>query len=477
MGKKFYAVKAGKVPGIYKTWNECKEQVDGFSGAMYKGFATEQEAKEFLGIDGTDRGKTPSHLCAASEAISYVDGSYNSETNEFAYGVVFFSKGKETHYSEKFNDDKLAEMHNVAGEIKGAEKAMQICIEEGIKSIDIYYDYQGIAAWCTGDWKANKEGTKAYKAYFDSLKPRLSVKFIKVEGHSGDIYNDLADSLAKSALGLKGSDKTIKENENSITANHIQLADLKKIFDLLTKDFSDLLVEQKSIPYGTGFSLTVNKPNKQRVQVNHITSKDKICLQGRKEELFCKLTLYIVELLRVDEVPAFLNTVHNLNVDKDQVETDFDKYLPRANGKLPSKINNYLHQAVYNLSISGDVFNATFLAEPAIRPLEAVLKIALKEHHIPIRKAGEHYDSFFVFRKSRDDIYTLKREFIQPEHSAQLIEYLTKSYNYFHKNRHTIDHWDDPTAPIDTTRVISTVEEAHTLIKESLSIIDEYYSL
>lgn len=30
--KKFYAVKVGKVPGIYSTWNGCEEQVKGFPG-------------------------------------------------------------------------------------------------------------------------------------------------------------------------------------------------------------------------------------------------------------------------------------------------------------------------------------------------------------------------------------------------------------------------------------------------------------
>ena len=64
----------------------------------------------------------------------------------------------------------------------------------------IYYDYQGIASWCTGEWKTNKEGTKAYKAYFDSLQGLLSIRVEKVKGHSGDTYNDLADELAKSVI-------------------------------------------------------------------------------------------------------------------------------------------------------------------------------------------------------------------------------------------------------------------------------------
>lgn len=30
MAKKYYAVRVGKVPGIYQTWDECKKNVHGF---------------------------------------------------------------------------------------------------------------------------------------------------------------------------------------------------------------------------------------------------------------------------------------------------------------------------------------------------------------------------------------------------------------------------------------------------------------
>ena len=36
--KKYYAVRKGKKTGIFQTWDECKLQVTGFSGAEYKRF-------------------------------------------------------------------------------------------------------------------------------------------------------------------------------------------------------------------------------------------------------------------------------------------------------------------------------------------------------------------------------------------------------------------------------------------------------
>ena len=43
---KYYVVWHGVTPGIYTSWEECKEQVIGCEGAIYKGFSTLEEAEE-----------------------------------------------------------------------------------------------------------------------------------------------------------------------------------------------------------------------------------------------------------------------------------------------------------------------------------------------------------------------------------------------------------------------------------------------
>src|ERR1035437_1797273 len=45
---KFFVVWEGKEPGIYRSWDECKRQIHGFEGAIFKGFATEAEAREAM---------------------------------------------------------------------------------------------------------------------------------------------------------------------------------------------------------------------------------------------------------------------------------------------------------------------------------------------------------------------------------------------------------------------------------------------
>ncbi|XP_021468049.1 ribonuclease H1 isoform X1 [Oncorhynchus mykiss] len=47
-GTFFYAVRKGFKPGVYKTWDECKSQVDKFPYASYKRFAAEKDAWAFV---------------------------------------------------------------------------------------------------------------------------------------------------------------------------------------------------------------------------------------------------------------------------------------------------------------------------------------------------------------------------------------------------------------------------------------------
>ncbi len=45
---KFYVVWKGRVPGIYLSWDDCKEQVHKFDGAKFKSFLTREEAEHFF---------------------------------------------------------------------------------------------------------------------------------------------------------------------------------------------------------------------------------------------------------------------------------------------------------------------------------------------------------------------------------------------------------------------------------------------
>lgn len=291
--RKYYAVRDGRSPGIYSTWDECKQNVNGYSGAKFKSFSTLEEANRFVNEDNSSSGysggysgnrnsynsgsgysggyssnrnsysrsnnynnessnrssyrssndysfsnnynnysrnennynsnsgyndsssdddnynnynsfsfssATTRNDNKSSSAKAYVDGSYNVFTQQYGAGVHFDHNGKTSEISQRGENPDAASMRNVAGEILGAELAMKKAYDEDIKNLDIYYDYNGIESWCTGEWKANKEYTQRYRDIYNEISKKVNIKFHKVKGHSGDQNNERADQLAKNAV-------------------------------------------------------------------------------------------------------------------------------------------------------------------------------------------------------------------------------------------------------------------------------------
>ena len=133
---------------------------------------------------------------------AYVDGSYNDVEKSVGCGVIMFSFGEARKEAFAVSGNDLISMRNVAGEIKAAWWAMEYAIENNAETLDIYHDYEGVAKWCTGAWKANLPETMRYRDYYKSIEGKLKVTFHKVKGHSGNEYNEMADKLAKSACNI-----------------------------------------------------------------------------------------------------------------------------------------------------------------------------------------------------------------------------------------------------------------------------------
>ena len=198
MSNKYYAVKVGRNPGIYMTWDECKEQVNKYPKAEFKSFTTMEEAHAFM-----ENKTVEVEIDSKDTAVAYVDGSFNVDTMVYGYGVVMMYHGREEYYKGSGNEENMSAMRNVAGEILGAMYAMKYAYDHDIKNLVIYHDYEGIAKWCLGEWKTNKLETQTYKNKYQEYSKKVNISFVKVKGHSGDKYNDLADALAKEAAGVE----------------------------------------------------------------------------------------------------------------------------------------------------------------------------------------------------------------------------------------------------------------------------------
>lgn len=239
--KFYYAVQKGRHPGVYENWSDCQREVTGAAGAVFKKFKTRAEAEAFVKGDGygtgsaTGAGASSGGTKAAparaavtpngplfhsvsdvtredvlqelsevtTEALAYVDGSFNLSTGVYGYGGVLLCRdGSIRPLQGHGRDETLRTMRNVAGEIHGSMAAIQAAADAGLASITIFYDYMGIEMWADGQWKTNKEGTRAYKAFIDQIRPRIEIRFQKVAAHTGVRFNELVDQLAKASVGI-----------------------------------------------------------------------------------------------------------------------------------------------------------------------------------------------------------------------------------------------------------------------------------
>ena len=97
---KYYAVRKGRIPGIYRTWSECQKQVTGYPGAVFKGFVTEEEAQSFLHPGQSAKAKE-THISHTAYPYAYVDGSYFQGVYGFG-GFLKLSDEEEVVLEEVF---------------------------------------------------------------------------------------------------------------------------------------------------------------------------------------------------------------------------------------------------------------------------------------------------------------------------------------------------------------------------------------
>lgn len=218
--KKYYAVRDGRETGVFDTWAACKNSIDGYPNADYRSFASRELALSYVYGDGVNGTAPPGLETTAEETdeptmeahgpdevVAYIDGSYNDKLKRFSYAVVLFTDNQKMTISDAEDNPDTIEMRNVAGELKAAMHAMRFAAKRGKKRLKLYYDYTGIEMWATGRWKTKQFYTRAYAEYAQKMRRKLQIIFIKVKSHSGNVFNDEADKLAKEAL-TKGCGQT-----------------------------------------------------------------------------------------------------------------------------------------------------------------------------------------------------------------------------------------------------------------------------
>lgn len=151
--KKFYVVWIGRNPGVYDTWDECKEQVHGYPQARYKSFPTIHIAQdaylnrtdEFVKAtydSATDFSEHESTLIGdpIPESIS-VDAAWNTKTGVVEYQGVHTLTGEVIFRVGPFEDGTI----NIV-EFLAIVHALAHCKKNGV-TVPIYSDSTVAIGW------------------------------------------------------------------------------------------------------------------------------------------------------------------------------------------------------------------------------------------------------------------------------------------------------------------------------------------
>ncbi len=169
MGKSknnFFVVWDGKEPGIYKSWESCKQQIHGYAAAKYKGFETEKEAIEaynspywdFVGRNAVHKTPVPTaelikkYGMPVMDSLS-VDAACSGNPGLMEYRGVYTQTGEEI-----FRQGPFKQGTNNVGEFLALVHGLAL-LKQKNSGLPVYSDSVNAISWV----KAGKARTKLEK--------------------------------------------------------------------------------------------------------------------------------------------------------------------------------------------------------------------------------------------------------------------------------------------------------------------------
>ena len=202
---KYYAVKNGRTPGVYRTWEDAKKQVDGFSGAEYKSFEKITDATEYLDWNKETQPDIVKEDSLSNAIKKIKSASETSQTNSKTsadYFATIYTDGGRT-YSSGGEFGATNNKMELLGLINALEKLIELKFNDKhlLFVLDSQYVLNGINKHWIEGWK--KRGWKRSNGplinasewkKLDSLLGHFSdSEFSWTKGHADNQGNNFVD--------------------------------------------------------------------------------------------------------------------------------------------------------------------------------------------------------------------------------------------------------------------------------------------
>ncbi|PKE16740.1 ribonuclease H1 domain-containing protein [Macrococcoides caseolyticum] len=471
---KFYAIKVGKETGIYNSWEEASPLVQGYNGAVHKSFKSREEAELFLKSEDYSREvvdnafeieKLMSEL-QDNQAIIVTDGSYDKQQKRYGYGIVLLSNRESDEFFNSGNEQIYIESRNVTGEVMGILEGLKICKDKEYTDVFIYYDYEGLEKWANKEWSAIKPISKFYTKQLEEFKD-INLNFIKVKSHTGHLYNERADELAKYALKKKGS-KTY--TDGTVYISGIRADMLNGIIETLEENYSNKN-EYLNIQVEDNDFRKIYKVSSLnfKVIISFYNKNKALYIQGKQSELFSEIIENLILFTpSTNLLNERLNEVYHKDIEEDKVLTKMKEIIPNYKISDNQNIDKIIYSAVYNLELNLIKKEYSDLVQPTFRVMEYILHRIINDIlGVATDKNGKN--DFAYFSKDTQGRYYYNKDKSLLSNNYQVL--LDDVYNLYRNNRHDYSHTSLEDEDIST---IEDIEIAKDLIRQGLRYFDKY---
>jgi len=245
----YYAVYKGRKTGIFRTWEECLEAIDGYSNPIYKKFNDIEDAKYFL-----KNGTMPAleqKLIKREDIISvFTDGSTIRKGNKIYYGYGVYIPEYDIRISKTYIDEKPT---NNRCELTAILVGINIIVREynKKKEIHIYTDSKySIMMLMKDEYEDNTINIDIIKKIKDIIRDNdLRVVYYKVKAHTGytdeiSKANEIVDKLAYNGA-LSKEEEEINIDDYKITFGKYDGYSIKNI----PNDYIKWIIKQNNMSW------------------------------------------------------------------------------------------------------------------------------------------------------------------------------------------------------------------------------------
>lgn len=218
---KYYAVRKGRIPGIFLRWEDCQESVSGFASPEFKSFTNPYEAIDYIVDSSSNTSAKPAESDYNPGQISmkeyamnnintdpnvvkvYIDSVTDNTNNRFGCSAIIVKNNEIIDGMFKNGDIDDLMLEKFIGEMSGILLAIKYCKEKQYNKVIIYHYTDEASYFADKEVDANNLKIKQYHEYIKNRRKAMDIIFVKVDMDGFNEFNEEAKQLSVYSLNNK----------------------------------------------------------------------------------------------------------------------------------------------------------------------------------------------------------------------------------------------------------------------------------